>query len=182
MANNKEKTYWPHMILGFFLIGISLGYWTVKSASSMPVQKSNDYMAKQRFVDLNINEIKVRKQAFDKLYTITLHGVETIKMEDNVHSNRKMPDPVKLTNGKNSFVYTIEKHNGSVVLDADVSFQLTRPHTVQDDLMIESIPYGSGEYVVKDIDITKPGRYTLQLRAIVGDTIGYAEIPAYLNP
>ena len=107
MANNKEKTYWPHMITGFFIIGISLGYWTVKSASSMPVQKSNEYMEKQRFVDLNINEILVKKMAFDEEYTITLHGKETMKMEDNVHSNRKMEDPIKLTQGSNSFVYTI---------------------------------------------------------------------------
>ena len=39
MAKNKGKTYWPHMILGFLAIGITLGYWTVKSATSMPVQE-----------------------------------------------------------------------------------------------------------------------------------------------
>jgi hypothetical protein len=44
------------------------------------------------------------------------------------------------------------------------------------------VPYNSGEYLIKDINITKPGRYTLQLRAKVGDAIGYSEIEAYLKP
>lgn len=182
MAENKQKTYWPHMILGFFVLGITLGYWTVKSASNMPVQESNNYMLKYQVADININEILEKKIAFDHQYTITLLGKETMKMEDNVNAKRIQEDPIRLSAGTNEFVYFITKKNGSVVADANVSFLLTRPHTRVDDMMIESVPYGSGEYIVKDVNITKAGRYTLQLRAIVGDTIGYSEIPAYLNP
>ena len=92
MANsNKEKTYWPHMIAGFFFIGISLGYWTIKSASSMPVQKSNDYMEQKDYVDSNINDMLHKKAAFDSKYTIILHDMDMIKMEENVNSNRKQP-------------------------------------------------------------------------------------------
>ena len=182
MANNKEKTYWPHMILGFFILGITLGYWTVKSASNMPVQESNDYMMKYQMADININDIMEKKTAFDNKYMIELIGKETMVMTDNINSNRMQMDPVKLSKGLNKFTYTVTKKNGSVVSDAKVSFLLTRPHTRADDFMVESVPYGSGEYIVKDINVTKPGRYTLQLRAVVGDAIGYSEIPAYLKP
>ncbi|HEO99561.1 MAG: FixH family protein [Campylobacterales bacterium] len=183
MANNKEKTYWPHMILGFFILGISLGYWTIKSASSMPVQESNNFMMKYQSADLNINEIMEKKVLFDKQYTIELSGKETMVLEDeNRHSKRLQADPVKLTLGANDFTYLVTRKNGSIVADANVSFLLTRPHTREDDLMIESVPYSSGEYLIKDINITKPGRYTLQLRAKVGDAIGYSEIEAYLKP
>lgn len=183
MANNKEKTYWPHMILGFFILGISLGYWTVKSASSMPVQESNNFMMKYQNADLNINEIMEKKVLFDKQYRIELSGKETMVLEDeNKHSKLKPVDPVKLSMGANDFTYLITKKNGTVIVDANVSFLLTRPHTRADDLMVEAVPYASGEYVIKDINITKPGRYTLQLRAKVGDAVGYSEIPAYLKP
>ncbi|MGC9350361.1 MAG: FixH family protein [Sulfurovum sp.] len=183
MANNKEKTYWPHMILGFFILGISLGYWTVKSASSMPVQESNDFMLKYQTADLNINEIMERKVIFDNEYRIALFGKETMVLEDkNRHSKRIQKDPVKLSMGTNDFTYFVTKKNGSIVADANVSFLLTRPHTRADDIMIESVPYDSGEYIIKDINITKPGRYTLQLRAKIGDAIGYSEIEAYLKP
>ena len=42
MVNKKEKTYWPHVIVGFIMMGVTLGYWTIKSASFMPVQESNN--------------------------------------------------------------------------------------------------------------------------------------------
>ncbi|MDM5272308.1 FixH family protein [Sulfurovum sp. zt1-1] len=181
MANNKEKTYWPHMILGFFFLGITLGYWTVKTASNMPVQESNDYMMKYQSADMNINDIMEKKIAFDKEYMIELIGKETMEVPDNVNSNKVQMDPVKLSKGLNEFTYMVIKNNGSVVSDANVSFLLTRPHTRADDFVVDSVPYGSGEYIIKDINITKPGRYTLQLRAKVGDAIGYSEIPAYLR-
>ena len=182
MAKNKEKTYWPHMIMGFFILGITLGYWTVKSASSMPVQKSNEFMMSYHDADLSINEILVKKSAFDKQYTIKLHDKEMVLIEDNVHSNKAQPEQVKLNKGMNSFAYTVETHNGSLVTDANVSFLLTRPHSTAEDLMIDSVPFVNGTYKLNEIEITKPGRYTLQLRAVIGEAIGYSEIPAYLNP
>jgi len=36
------------------------------------------------------------------------------------------------------------------------------------------------KYIVKNINITKPGRYILQIRAQKGDAVGFKEIPAYL--
>lgn len=182
MADNKKKTYWPHMIVGFFILGITLGYWTVKSASSMPVQESNNFMMKYQLADIHINDIMEKKIAFDKEYTIELLGKETMVMTDNIHSNRIQKDPVKLSKGENGFTYTVTKKNGTVVTDANVTFLLTRPHTRVDDFMVESVPYNNGEYAVKGIEITKPGRYTLQLRAAIDNKIGYSEIPAYLKP
>jgi len=107
MAKNKEKTYWPHMILGFLTIGITLSYWTVKSASSMPVQESNQFMLKYQMADMNINEITESKIAFDKAYTITLLDVETMVMIDNVNSNRAQPNPVKLSHWHLSPLYRL---------------------------------------------------------------------------
>ncbi len=63
MAKNNEKTYWPHMILGFLTIGLTLSYWTVKSDSSMPVQESNQYMLKYQMADININQILEKKNS-----------------------------------------------------------------------------------------------------------------------
>jgi hypothetical protein len=182
MANNKEKTYWPHMILGFLIVGITLSYWTVKSASSLPVQESNEYMLKYQIADMNINEIIERKMAFDKNYDINIIDVETMVMKDNVNSKVHQVDPVKLKQGINTFNYTILKKDGTAVSNANVTFLLTRPHTVKDDKLVENIPFEEGRFHIGDINITKPGRYTLQLRAKVGETIGYSQIPAYLKP
>ncbi len=170
------------MILGFLTIGIMLSYWTVKSASSMPVQESNQFMLKYQTADININQIMERKIAFDKAYSIHILDVETMVMTDNVNSNRPQLNPVKLSQGINTFSYEVVSKNGTKVSDANVTFLLTQPHSRKEDQLFSNVPYVDGKYQIKDVDIKKAGRYTLQLRAEIGDTIGYSEIAAYLKP
>lgn len=182
MEKDNKKTYWPHMIIGFLAVGITLGYWTVKSASSIPVQEVNDYMMKYQQADLHINDIIEHQKAFDKAYTIELQDIETMVMTDNVNSKRAQPNPVKLSQGMNAFKYSIKSKNGTVVKDANVTFLLTRPHTQTDDQIFKHVTFETGAYVIKSVQITKPGRYTLQLRAQIDDKVGFMETPAYLKP
>lgn len=182
MANNNTKTYWPHMILGFLTIGLTLSYWTVKSASSMPVQESNQYMLKYQAADMNINQILERKMAFDKIYTIHIVGAETMVMTDNINSNRPQFDAVKLSQGLNAFSYEVVRKDGAKVFDANATFLLTQPHSRKEDQLFSNVPYIDGSYQIKEVSIQKPGRYILQFRAEVGDTMGYSEISAYLKP
>jgi hypothetical protein len=182
MAKNKEKTYWPHMILGFLALGITLSYWTVKSASSIPVQESNEYMLKYQVADMNINEIIERKALFDQSYTIEIVDVKKAIHELENTKRAKAESSIVLTHGSNNFTYLVKTKDGKVISDANVTFLLTRPHSISEDKYIENIPFTDGEFHVADINITKPGRYTLQLRAKIGDTTGYSQLSAYLKP
>jgi len=178
----KEKSYWPHLILGFLIIGISLGYWTVKSASSIPVQESNEYMLKYQIADMTINDIVEQKARFDKEYTIKLLDVKMGKIDIEHSKVAREEKVVELKKGKNSFKYQVTTKDGKPIVDANVSFLLTRPHTVKDDQFIKVVKPTGDVYIIKDIEIQKPGRYTLQFRAIIGDKTGYSQISAYLNP
>lgn len=182
MGKNNTKTYWPHMILGFLAVGITLGYWTVKSASSMPVQESNQYMLKYQMADITINEILESKKVFDKDHTIQIQDVQTMVMTDNVNSNRPQPNPVKLSSGTNKFSYLVTKKDGTVVNDAKVSFLLTQPHSRRNDLFIENVVFKNGSYTTEAFEITEAGRYTLQLRVVLAGSTGYSAISAYLKP
>ena len=179
---NKEQTYWPHMIVGFLFLGITLSYWTVKSASSMPVQESNDYMLKYQQADMNINEIMNSKNLFDGKYKIELLNAQSAMQEVENAKRAKEEKSIVLTQGKNSFTYSVSTRSGEFMSDANVTFLLTRPHTVKEDLLVENIPVVEGMFKIDNISITKPGRYVLQLRAKIGNAIGYSEIPAYLKP
>ena len=182
MTRAKEKTYWPHMIVGFIFMAIILGYWTVKAASSMPVQESNVLMQKYQMVDININEIMAKKAAFNQHFTIELMDTKSIINKDNKYSKRKQFEYVELQQGKNSFRFSIQSKHALQLQDAKVVFLLTRPHTRKDDQLREAVAYNQGNIEVKDIEITQKGRYVLQLRI---DTpqgyIGYFEKDAYLN-
>ena len=184
--NNKvnkkaEKTYWPHMILGFLFIGITLGYWTVKHSVQMPVQEVNQYMMKYQKADKNINEILESKALFDKSYTINLIGKQTTMLELENTKRAKEESVILLHVGKNAFTYNVQKKDGSMVSDANVSFLLTRPHTRNEDIFIENVQAVNGKYSIEDINITKAGRYTLQLKATIGKITGYSQLPAYLK-
>lgn len=181
MARNKEKTYWPHMILGFLAIGITLGYWTIKSASSMPVQESNQYMLKYQTADLNINQILEAKARFDKAYRIEIINAPTMVMTDNIHSKRPQADAIKLMQGNNNFTYRVSSKEGKVISDANVTFLLTQPHSRTQDQVLTDISFANGIYQVKGVNIQKEGRYSLQFRAEIGDNMGYSEVPAYLK-
>lgn len=182
MEKNNQKTYWPHMIVGFLLMAFTLSYWTVKSASSIPVQESNNYMMKYQQADININEIIKSKALFDKSYKIELLDKKMVVMELENAKRAKNEKVVDLSMGNNSFLYAVKDNKGMIVNDANVTFLLTRPHTVKEDILIENIPVVDGKFKIDNIEITKAGRYTLQLRAKIGEMIGYSEIPAYLKP
>ena len=182
MAKNSDKTYWPHMILGFLILGITLSYWTVKSATAMPVQESNDYMMKYQQADMNINEILKSKAQFDQNYIIEIIDAKKAMHKLDNAKRAKVEQSVVLTQGENNFSYLVTTKDGRVISDANVTFLLTRPHSVKEDQYIENLPFTEGKFHVSDINITKPGRYTLQLRAKIGETTGYSQLPAYLKP
>lgn len=183
MPERKEKNYWPVMIIGFIFIGIALGYWTVKSASMMPVQKSNDYMLSSHQTDATINEIQQKQHAFNEAYMIKLVGKERKVFNTNIHSKVPPKPAVILQKDANSFTFEIRRKDGRLVEDANVSFLLTRPHTTQDDIKVAQVPFDNGTYVIKDINVTKPGRYELMLKVeIDNDHIGHYKEPAYLEP
>jgi len=179
-VENSKKTYWPHMIIGFLFLGLGLGYWTIKSASSMPVEKENAYMMSYQNADMNINEIMAQQEAFNVKYSIELIGAKTIKVDENKNSKRKHVDPVGLNTGTNQFSYRIVDKNGTEIKDAKVSFLLTRPHTDLDDKKIENIAFNGKSFETPKFDVTKAGRYTLVLKAKIGDAVGFLETPAYL--
>ena len=147
MANKrKEKTYWPYMIVGFLMVGITLSYWTVKSASSIPVQESNNYMMKYQQADININEILKRKALFDSQYKIKLVDAKKAILELENTKRAKSEEVIVLTKGNNSFSYIIE--NVQDVSKVKVTFLLTRPHSRSEDFLIENVLFEKGKYII----------------------------------
>ncbi len=180
MANNSEKSYWPHMIVGFLGIGIMLGYWTVTSAINMPVNESNSFQTKYQQADMHINEIIEAQQRFDSKYRVVPKAFKESTFKPNEFLKRSHGKIIALDK-KNRLQYQVETLSGSPVNDANVTFLLTRPHTVADDQKFEDLTANNGLYTVT-FDLEKPGRYTLRLRVQKGDAVGFVEHEAYLQP
>ena len=168
------------MILGFLGIGIMLGYWTVKSAINMPVNESNAYQTKYQQADMHINEIIEAQERFDARYQVALVGAKESDFKPNAYLKRSHGKIIALQK-HNVLHYRIQTRSGEVLNDANVTFLLTRPHTVTDDQTPHVTKEDSQEYRVI-FDLEKPGRYTLRLRVQKGDAVGFMEHEAYLNP
>lgn len=182
MSKNKERSFWPYMVLGFLAIGITLSYWTIKSASSMPVQESNTYMMKYQSTDRFIHKIMSEQKAFDARYKILLEDVELSNVNNNIHAKALSGEVVKLDSGVNSFTYKVTDKDSNSIEAQDIKFMLTQPHSRKNDTEASNIQFKDGKYVVS-FDVLNAGRYTLQLRAAISDgVVGFSEVPAYLEP
>ena len=179
MDDNK-KTYWPHMIVGFLFLGLGLGFWTIKSASTVPVERENAYMMSYQDADENINEILASQEKFNQNYSIKILDTKIIQVEKDKNSRKSFVDPIGLQKGENQFRYIVVDKNGQIVKSANVSFMLTRTHTDIDDRKFDKINIINSAYQTPKINITKPGRYTLVLRVNIGKTTGFLETAAYL--
>jgi hypothetical protein len=178
--NENNKTYWPHMILGFVVIGVVLGYWTIKSAIRMPVHESNEYMMKYQKADLGANEIIEAQHRFDSRYRVALKGMEPSDFKPE-HLKRRHGEIVALQ-PVNRIVYEVTDKAGNTVSDANVSLLLTRPHTEKDDQKFDSLSFKEGHYVLERLELKKPGRYILRVRVQKGDAVGYMDTEGYLKP
>ncbi|NKQ41905.1 MAG: hypothetical protein HF962_10115 [Sulfurovum sp.] len=179
--NNEERSYWPHMILGFLGIGIMLGYWTIKSAIAMPVNESNTFQMEYQQADMNINSIIESQKEFDSKYRIEPIGFKESDFKPNEFLKRKHGKVIALSKD-NTLKYSLQTLSGTAVNDANVSFWLTRPHTVVDDQHFEQINPNNGIYEVPTFNLAKAGRYTLLLKVRKDDTVGFLEQEAYLSP
>lgn len=181
MAKNDNKTYWPHMILGFLSIGIILGFWTIKSAINTPVNESNEYQLSYQMADMNINKIIEAQKLFDSKYIVKPIGFKKSSFEPKGFLKRKHGEIIAL-NKNNTISYEIKSLSGSKIDDANVTFLLTRPQTRNDDQEFKDIKGNAGVYTIKNLHLKKAGRYILRLRAQIGDAVSFVEYEAYLKP
>ncbi len=179
-SNNDKKTYWPHMILGFLAIGVTLGFWTVKHAIGMPVHESNEYMMKYQTADIDANQIREGQIRFDKRYNVKLEGMKLSDFKPE-HLKRK-PGPIVALSANNEIRYRVTDKAGNPVEDANVTLLLTRPFTEKDDQKFALKHEQGGYYTAQNVRIKKPGRYILRVRVQKGDATGFQDTAGYLKP
>jgi len=179
--DTNSGKYWPYMILGFLFIGITLGYWTIKNTISLPVQESNEYMQKYQNREKNAIEIAESEARFDSKYNLSVVGLQKSNFKPK-HLKRK-PHQHYVLNSINTYKYVVVTKDGKAVNDANVTLLLTRPSTDADNRYIkEIINSGNGEYIVKDLKISKPGRYILRAKISVGKDTKYIDTYGYKEP
>jgi hypothetical protein len=179
-SSTDDGKFWPWMILGFIFIGVFLGFWTIKSTSSLPVHESNDFMQKYQLADIYFNQIQEAQERFDAKYVVEVSGLKLSSFQPK-HLKRKQVDVLALASS-NLITITVRDRQGTPINDANVSLLLTRPFTQNEDQKFLSIPGSNGTYTLKDLKPGKPGRYLIYIRTQIKDAIDYYQHEAYLEP
>ncbi len=162
MSKNNSGKFWPYMILGFLFIGITLGYWTVKSAISLPVQESNEYLKKYQNVEKKGREIQEAEERFNKEYNVAIAGLE--KSDFKEKNIKRKPHTYYKLEDNNKIAIKVTKKNGEVAKDMNVTLLLTRPQTTKDDKLYKDIPFKDGYYIIDNIKVKNKGRYILRFK------------------
>ncbi|WP_456432545.1 FixH family protein [Nitratifractor sp.] len=176
----SKKTYWPHMILGFLAIGITLGFWTVKHAIQLPVHESNEFMMKYQQADMDYNQIQEAQARFDARYKVALEGMRDSDFKPK-HVKRHIGRIVALQK-VNTVTYRVTDKAGNPVDDANVTLLLTRPFTEKEDQHFTLTHTGNGIYRVEKVSIPHYGRYILRVRVQKGDAVGFMDTEGYRRP
>ena len=183
MTKKNQNRFWFMFVMTILLFGIGMIIWTVKSAMSVPVHESNNYMLKYQMADMNINEILKLEKKFNAKYKVELKDMSLLELDSelqNTNAKRAQTKPIKLSSGNQTFKYSITNKKGEAIKNAKVSFLLTRPHSRTEDNLEENVSFNNAFYITKAVELSKKGRYTLVLKVEINDTIGYSEISAYL--
>ena len=172
--NNNSGKYWPYMILGFLFIGITLGYWTVKSAISLPVQESNEFLKKYQDVEKKGRELQEAQEKFDRVYNVSFGGLQ--KSDFKEKNIKRKPHQYYKLEDTNSVYLTVTNKQNQVANDVNVTLLVTRPQTTQDDQLFKNVPFKNGKYVVENLKVDKKGRYILRFRVQKDDAFKYLDI------
>jgi nitrogen fixation protein FixH len=142
---------WPIGILALLLFGVGLTLWTLDAAANNKVQLENSYMANYHDVDETFNDIMAKKVKFEKNFILDLEEVNLKLGENNLNVKLFSKDIIPVKNAK-------------------ITALITRPHTVESDIKIETFKYSQdGEYESSNFKLEQKGRWEVILKVQVDD-------------
>ncbi len=150
-----KRNYWPHFIVGSILAVFGLCVWTVKQASSVPVQKDDFYFDSYYNVNLNINKIRAMQKEFNEKYIVEY---------DKNHL---------VLNAKNSINLVLKTKDGKLIEDANISMIITRPTTNEFNKRPKFLGFSNGSYHFKKVLVDKIGRWQIKSKVTIGDLTGF---------
>jgi len=160
--DNDSGKYWPYMILGFLFIGITLGFWTIKSTISLPVHESNEFMQKYQDADKKANDIIESAARFDSKYSVLFEGLQ--KSDFKPKFLKRKPHQYYKLNEVNSLTIKVTPKGAKEVKSLDVVAMLTRPQTEVDDKELNVTKVSPNTFELKDFKVNKLGRYIIRLK------------------
>ena len=156
--SKTETNYWPHAIVLAIFAVAGLCVWTVNIAVNNPVEMDSFYFDSYQNVEQNYNDIIIKKQEFDKKYSVSIP-----------HNN--------LIVGSNSLVLNIrEIESAQAIDDANITLVITRPDSQRFDKKPKLLSVEKGVYTFENFDIQKLGRWQIMSKVTIGELTTFKKL------
>jgi len=181
----KIQKYHFWLAFFFFIFGITFAMiiWTIKSAVNTPVYEDRSFMTSYQDVDENFNQMVISNAKFNAKYdcVVTINnktvGMELSDLLYGQRSLKKMSTNQQILKvGENRLSLIVkDKATKSIVDNAIVEFQITRPIEDMYDINLNDFKIINGHYSAF-ATIEKEGNWNIIGKVTIGDDIGYLYI------
>lgn len=161
----SEKNYWPYaIIISIFLIAVACAATVYIAIKNAPVELDTFYFDSYGNVDKNINEIKAMQKVFEEKYTLSFNELNTLHVKKDNQISLQLKD----------------KKTNDFIKNANIKILLTRPDTnkFNVELLAKS---NNDKYLSPLVEISKVGRWLIQVKVEVGDDTGFFTQEVYVD-
>jgi len=150
---------WPYAIAGSILLVFGFAVTTIVVTSTMPVEKSDNYMMYYQEADANANELIEARIAFDKKYNIE-YITDGLSTQSSV------------------IKYRVSDKESQPVNNAKVKIIITRPNNHKNDQELNNPTVANGVYTFAPTTLAKEGRWNVMAKVNVDDLQRFYNVKA----
>lgn len=182
-----KRNYWPLFFIGIFSFTMYMIFWTIYSASKVPVNKDESFLSTYADVDDNFNKIVNSNKIFSKYYDVefVFNNKKTgLTYKDIFLSQRVIDKQVEQNNykhadmlilGKNDISVILKDKQGNIIKDAEVKLRVTRPTNHNDNIELDTFSFENSKFN-KSFDLQLRGLWNVTGYVKVADKTGYIYI------
>ncbi len=150
---------WPYGIALSFILIIGLIYGTIVVSLEYPIEPSDRNMLNYHDYDKNVNEIIIKKLAFDKMYELSYIG-----------------KPISTTNTQ--IKYKLIDKFGKAIDNATIKAMITRPDQNDYDIILQNPKVVDGVYSFEEVTLPKEGRWNIIASISLGEHLRFLNLKA----
>ncbi len=154
----KKQSFnpWPYGIAAAIFGVFGLCVWTVKKASSHPVQMDSFYFEDYHHVDRDYDKIYKDQHLFESRYRVSVLNKEL---------TLNQPQQIQIKVAPKGAEHSIK--------DANISILITRPNTNEYNQKPLLHAKGEGLYISEPISVKLPGRWQVMSKITIDGVTGF---------
>ncbi len=150
---------WPIGIALSFILIVGLIYATIVASLDYPIEPSDRNLLNYHEYDRNVNEIILKKLAFDKIYELSF-----------------VSEPIATS--KTQIKYKLIDKHGKAIDNAVIKAMITRPDQNDFDIILENPKVVDGIYSFESVTLPKEGRWNVIASIKIGDDLRFLNLKA----